>query len=129
LSVEDIEQQSIIFGAASIHKARIGREEAEKLDHNISSKFWTDVDVEYDIGLTKYGVDVKDLQHPLAPARIFRGWIEDWEVPLLKKNDQVVESKLLTKYHGLKLYYTEDKIVYNVLSFNLEFQRDRKSPG
>jgi hypothetical protein len=45
LSVEDIEQHSIIFGAASMYKARIGREEAEKLDHNISSKFWTDVDV------------------------------------------------------------------------------------
>jgi hypothetical protein len=80
-----------------MHKARIRQEEAEKLDHNISSKFWTDVDVEYDLGLTKYGVDVEDLQHPLAPARFFRGWIEDWEVPLLKNNDQVVEAKLLTK--------------------------------
>jgi hypothetical protein len=75
LSVEAVEQQSIIFGAASMHKARIGREEAEKLDHNISSKFWTDLDVEYDLGLTKYGVDVEDLQHPLAPARFFCGWI------------------------------------------------------
>jgi hypothetical protein len=36
LSVEAVEQQSIIFGAASMHKARIGREEAEKLDHNNS---------------------------------------------------------------------------------------------
>jgi hypothetical protein len=88
LSVADIEQQIVIFGAASMHKARIGREEAEKLDHNNSSKFWTDVDVEYDLGLKKYGVDVEDLQHPLTPARFFRGWIEDWEVPLLKKNDQ-----------------------------------------
>jgi hypothetical protein len=85
--------------------------------------------VEYDLGLTKYGVDVEDMQHPLAPARIFRGWIEDWEVPLLKKNDQVVEAKLLTKYHGLKLYCPKDKIVYTVLSFNLELQRDRKSRG
>jgi hypothetical protein len=50
-------------------------------------------------------------------------------VPLLKKNDQVVEAKLLTKYHGLKLYCPKDKIVYTVLSFNLEFQRDRKSRG
>jgi hypothetical protein len=129
LSVESIEQQSIIFGAVSMHKARIGREEAEKLDHKISSKFWTDIDVEYDLGLTKYGVDVEDLQHPLAPARIFRGWIEDWEVPLLKRNDQVVEAKLLTKYHGLKLYCTKDKIVYTFFSFNLEFQRDRNSRG
>jgi hypothetical protein len=119
LSVEAVEQQSIIFGAASMHKARIGREESEKLDHNISSKFWTDLDVEYDLGLTKYGVYVEDLQHPLAPARIFCGWIEDWEVPLLKNNDQVVEAKLITKYHGLKVYCPKDKIVYTVLSFNL----------
>jgi hypothetical protein len=100
LSVDAVEQQSIICGAASMHKARIGREEAEKLDHNISSKFWTDVDVEYDLGITKYGVDVEDLQHPLAPARIFRGWIEDWEVPLLKKNDQVVEANYLQSIMG-----------------------------
>jgi hypothetical protein len=70
LSVDAIEQQSIIFEAASMHKARIVREEAEKLDHNILSKLWTDVNVEYDFGLTKYGVDVEDLQHPLAPARL-----------------------------------------------------------
>jgi hypothetical protein len=129
LSVEVVEQQIIIFGAASMDKARIGREEAEKLDHKISSKFWTDVDVEYDLGLTKYGVDVEDLQHPLAPARIFRGWIEDWEVPLLKKNDKVVEEKLLTKFHGLKLYCPKDNFFNTVLSFNIEFQRDSKSRG
>jgi hypothetical protein len=73
LSVDAIEQQSIIFVVTSMHKARIGREEAEKLDHNISSKLWTDVDVEYDLGLTKYVVDVEDLQHPLPPAQFFRG--------------------------------------------------------
>jgi hypothetical protein len=50
-------------------------------------------------------------------------------VSLIKKNDQVVEAKLLTKYHGLKLYFSKDTIVYTVLSFNLEFQRDRKSRG
>jgi hypothetical protein len=66
--------------------------------------------VEYDLGLTKYGVDGEDLQHPLVPARIFRGWTEDREVTFLKKNDQVVESKLLTKYHGLKLYCPKDKL-------------------
>jgi hypothetical protein len=110
-----------------MHKARIGQEEAEKLDHNISSKFWTDVGVEYDLGLTKYGFDVEYLQHPLPPTRFFRGWIEDWEVPLLKKNDQFVEAKLLTKYHGLKWYCSKDKSVYTALSFNLEFQPERKS--
>jgi hypothetical protein len=97
LSVDDVEQHSIIFGEASMYKACIGREEADKLDHNISSKFWTDADLEYDIGLTKYGVDVEDYQHPLPLSRFFCGWIEDWEVPLLKNNDQVVEAKLLTK--------------------------------
>jgi hypothetical protein len=128
-SVETVEQHSIIFRAASMHKPRIGQEEAENLDHNISSKFWTDDDVEYDFGLTRYGVDVEDLQHPLPPARIFRGWIEDWEVPLLKKNDQVVEAILLTKYHGLKFYCKKAYIIYTVLSFNIEFQWDRKIRG
>jgi hypothetical protein len=85
--------------------------------------------VEYDIGLTKYGVDVEDLQRPLPPARFFCGWIEDWEVPLPKKNDQGVETKLLTKYHGMKLYCTKDKIIYTVLFFNLELQWDHKSRG
>jgi hypothetical protein len=93
LSVEAIEQQIIIFGAASMHTARTRREEAEKLDHNISSKFWTDADVEYDLGLTKYGVDVENLQHPLAPARFFVDGLKTGKyrssrrmIKLLKKN-------------------------------------------
>jgi hypothetical protein len=51
------------------HKACIGREEAEKLDHNMSSKFWTDAAVEYDLGLTQYEVDFEDL----PPVRCFCG--------------------------------------------------------
>jgi hypothetical protein len=129
LSVEAIEQHIIIFGEASMHTARIRREDAEKLDHNISSKFWTDVDLEYDLCLTKYEVDIEDLQHPLAPARLFRVCIEDWKVPLLKKNDQVVEAKILTKYHGLKLYFLKVNFFNTFLSFNIEFQQDRKSRG
>jgi hypothetical protein len=38
LSVVAVEQHNIIFGAASMHKAHIGQEEAENLDHAISSK-------------------------------------------------------------------------------------------
>jgi hypothetical protein len=111
LSVDGIEKQRTIFGAATMQKGSIGREDTDNLDHNISLKFWTYVDVEYDLGLTKYGVDVEDLQHPLPPERISRGWIEEWEVPLLNNNDQVVEAKLLPKYHGLKLYCTKDNII------------------
>jgi hypothetical protein len=53
-SVEAVEQHIIIFGAASMHIARIGREEAEKIDHDMSSTFWTDANVKCDLGLTKY---------------------------------------------------------------------------
>ena len=48
-----------------------------------------------------FGVDTSELKSA-AITREFRGWIEDWEKPLIKKNDCVAEARLLEKYKGLK---------------------------
>ena len=50
--------------------------------------------------MKNYGVDVEELKAPKS-KRIFRAWIEDWEKPLLKKNDVVAEIRLCEKYKGL----------------------------
>ena len=51
--------------------------------------------------MKNYGVDVEELKAPKPNKRIFRAWIEDWEQPLLKKNDIVAEIRLCEKYKGL----------------------------
>jgi hypothetical protein len=92
---------------------------AETLEGVDTSYLWTDEDDAYDLGLAKFDVAVEDLHHPLPPLWIFRGWLEDWETGLLKKNDRLAEAKLLKKYEGLQLYDAQHDINYTVLSFNL----------
>ena len=55
----------------------------------------------FDLKMKNYGVDVEELKAPKPNKRIFRAWIEDWEQPLLKKNDIVAEIRLCEKYKGL----------------------------
>jgi hypothetical protein len=54
--------------------------------------------------------------------------LEDWEIGLLKKN-QLAEAKVLNMYEGWQLYGPKHDVEYTVLSFNLQFLRDRKSHG
>ena len=54
----------------------------------------------FDAQLATFGVNLDELKEP-ANVRTFRGWIEDWEAPLLLTNDSVAEAKLLAKYRGL----------------------------
>ena len=61
-----------------------------------------------------------------ANVRTFRGWIEDWERPLLVQNDPVAEAKLLAKYRGLRFYLPDDEVTYTIYGDNLEFQRGSK---
>ena len=59
------------------------------------------------------------------PKRVFRGWIEDWEEPLLKKKDAVAEAKLLQKYKDLIFTDIDEDIVYTIFEGNLEWSRGR----
>ena len=75
--------------------------------------------------MKNYGVDVEELKAP-KPKRIFRAWIEDWEQPLLKKNDIVAEIRLCEKYKGLKFYDPDNECQYTVYEKNLEWTRGQR---
>jgi hypothetical protein len=49
----------------------------------LSSNFPNEYAV-YDLGIGKFGIGVEELHHPFPPARVFHGWLEDWETGLLK---------------------------------------------
>ena len=58
--------------------------------------------------------------------REFRGWLEDWEKPLLKKKDVVAETRLLEKYKDLKFDDPDEEgVSFNIYAGNLEWQKGR----
>jgi hypothetical protein len=129
IGIESVECQSVIFGAALLHEARVIHKNAETVEGVEITYLWTDEDAIYDVGLGKFGIYVEEIQRSLPPLRVLRGWLEDSETGLLKKNDQLAEAKLLKKYEGLQLYDPQHDVKYTLLSFNLEFVRDCKSRG
>jgi hypothetical protein len=79
--------------------------------------------------LKKWGVDVDTLKQ-VVTTRIFRAWIEDWEPEAIRKQDAVMEAKLLEKYKGLVfLDHENGGMVQTICSENLEWRRKNKSMG
>lgn len=74
--------------------------------------------------MESFGVDVEEVKK--EARRIFHSWIEDWEEPLLKKNDPVAEARLKVKYQGLVFYDPDNEAMYTVFDGNLEFRKGRK---
>jgi hypothetical protein len=69
LSMASVEKQAVIFGAASMEEERVKRQAAEKFDASTIDDFWTNDDVEYDLGQTKFGVDLEELRHPVEQQK------------------------------------------------------------
>ena len=100
------------------------------------SKKQMGVDVNNDFGLFSIGVKrfgvitsrlgVISVSDEPAYHRTFRAWIEDWERPLLVRNDSVAEAKLLAKYKGLRFFLPDDEVIYTIFESNLEFQKGSK---
>jgi hypothetical protein len=72
----------------------------EKSDATGKDAMFGDDDINFDLQLEKFDVDTSILKEP-AVQRVFRVWVEDWEVEARKKNDCVSETLLLFKYKGL----------------------------
>jgi hypothetical protein len=100
LGDKPLKKQLTIFGATCIEKARSGRAAIE-VDPDRVYKVWTDEDVTFDLQLDKWGTSI-ELPVTLGPKRVFKGWLEDWEQEIVKKNDVLHEAKLLHKYGGLR---------------------------
>jgi hypothetical protein len=72
----------------------------EKLDAVGHKAMFGDDDINFDLELERFGVDMNELKE--SPIdRVFRAWVEDWEEEARKKNDCVTEAQLLAKYKGL----------------------------
>ena len=62
-----------------------------------------------------------ELKKP-ATQRIFRAWMEEWEIANIKNTDVVVEVRFLEKYKNLVFLDPDSKYYFTVAPENLEFQ-------
>ena len=54
------------------------------------------------------GVDTKALTET-STTRVFRAWVEDWEMEGMRDSDAVMEARLLEKYKGLAFFDPDDR--------------------
>ena len=78
--------------------------------------------------LQDVGVDTNALTET-STTRVFRAWVEDWELERMKDNDAIMEARLLKKYKGLAFFDPDDRKTYTVAKENLEFWRGKKDGG
>jgi hypothetical protein len=69
----------------------------EKLDATGHTAMFGDDDINFDLQLKTFGVDMGALKEPPV-ERIFWAWVEDWEEEAQKKNDCVAEAQLLANF-------------------------------
>jgi len=100
MSGESTEKRSILYVSAKIQQSRIMCDQLEKLDATGNNAMFGDDDINFDMQLERFDVDMGALKEP-AVERIFPAWVQDWEEEARKKNDCVEEARLLTKYKGL----------------------------
>jgi hypothetical protein len=98
MSSDKAERLATVFGAACIDRMR-AMEASEEVEFH-----WTDADFEVDLGLENWEDAPGNVPVPVAPKRIFRAWIEDWEWECIRKNDPVAEARLLQKYGGMRWF-------------------------
>jgi hypothetical protein len=94
-----LKKQALIFSAACIEQARIRQENVDDV-HT-----WDEDDIEFDKELESYGMDADDIDglngKVKKPTRIFRAWLEQWEIDEKKKDHSLTEAKFLDKYGGM----------------------------
>ncbi|KAL3765246.1 LOW QUALITY PROTEIN: hypothetical protein ACHAW5_010865 [Stephanodiscus triporus] len=85
---DKLRKQGTLYTSANIHRARIKRDNLEKPNCDTPDALWGDDDEQFDLGLEKWGVNVEELKKPLGPRRVFKCWVEDWEMSSTKLNKQ-----------------------------------------
>ena len=65
-----------------------------------------------------------ELKKP-ATQRIFRAWMEEWEIANIKNTDVVMEVRFLEKYKNLVFLDPDTKCYFTVAPENLEFHRGK----
>jgi hypothetical protein len=92
MSGEATKMQSTIFGASCAERARLKQDTKEF--GNALNPNWEDDD------FADAGIEATNSDNA-KPKRIFRAWLEDWEVVARSKQDPVNEAMFLEKYGGL----------------------------
>ena len=124
LSGKSMEKRSVLFISAKMGQARIHCKNMEKIDAKGPNAMFGDDDIDFDLQLEKFGVDVGALKE--VPAqRVFRAWVEDWEEEARKKNDPVAEARLLQKYKKLVFHDPDTGNTFSIWDQNMEFRRGK----
>ena len=105
--------QATVFGAACAENAdRKRRSQGSSNDIVL----WEDADLD-SLGLSRFGVELQgfEINTTVTPKRIYRAWMEDWEVQLLNNlngmEDNEAEEELLRKYGNIKFTDAEEMFV------------------
>ncbi len=76
LSGELTEKRTVLFVSLKISQARILCDRMEKLDAMRHNAMFGDDDINFDLQLETFGVDMRALKEPPIEC-IFRAWVED----------------------------------------------------
>ena len=126
LNSDKTEKLAIISTSSKLSNARTERVVLEKAEADTKRALWGDEDERFDLQLEQFGIDVEEVKKKEeAPKRMFRCWIEEWEKPILKKNDAVAKMKLLTKYGGLVFKDIDDGIVYTISTERMQYHKGK----
>jgi hypothetical protein len=125
LSGKSTEKRSILFVSGKVSQSRMKSDRLDSLDVRGDNVSFGDDDINFDLQLEKFGVDMVALKH-VQIKRVFRAWVEDWEEEARKKNDCVAEAKLLAKYKGLVFRDPDTNYcAFKVWEQNLEYRSGR----
>merc|ERR1712032_126667 len=119
-----IEKQSVIYTTACVEESRL-KQKGRKMKPLI----WGEDDEKMQLDLEKFGVDCVELSQPILPKRKFRCWLEEWEEPLLAKNDLIAMKKLLQKYKSMIFYDPDDQMTCTVSEDSLYFEKPGRKNG
>ena len=103
-----LSKKVIIYTTASLNESRLILKSKQD-DDNKSIGIWGDKDEIWDLGLEKFGSDVKELK-ATTPKRNLVCWIEEWEKYLFFNNDVVAMTKLKEKYRDSEMFDHDDEI-------------------
>ncbi len=124
LSGKLTEKRTVLFVSLKISQARILCDRMEKLDATGHNAMLGDDDINFDLQLKTFGVDMVALKEPPVKC-LFRAWVEDWEQEARKKNDCVAEAQLLAKYKGLVFLDPNTGKSFWIWEQNMEFRQGR----
>lgn len=90
------------------------KNEGRKLEdvNNNRAVVWDEDNEAFNLDLEKSGVDCNELSKSLLLKQRFCSWVEEWEKPLLVKNDIASITKLLQKYKSMVFNNPNDKMTY-----------------